>query len=283
MIQNQQIKENSKKKTSLPLTKKILFIFIIIGAVVCSSAPFWHIYFKSDEIKTLVSEYKELNNKVTESNKVKSDLIGQLGKKPNDKLVLQNLIEAQKIYQENYDIAIEAYNNIKSKRASNRVLFFPNIEKLFYNVGIVIFLLYVSSSMFLFYRNRKSDDNLYLNSVKIKSGLILLGAIYFVSYILYPGDDFESITYIILGIVFVSIASYFSLLLSRYIRRLENEVDSANINVVRFIKLLGRVKNRYLFPFAKMALKSKESNKDSIDDKLSELDNEIEKTINSIA
>ncbi|WP_271783904.1 hypothetical protein [Aquimarina algiphila] len=282
MIQNQQIKENSKKKTSLPLTKKILFVSIIIGAVVCSSAPFWHIYFKNDEIKTLVSEYKELNNKVTESNKVKSDLIGQLEKKPNDKLVLQNLIEAQKIYQENYDIAIEAYNNIKSKRASNRVLFFPNIEKLFYNVGIVIFLLYVSCSMFLFYRNRKSDDNLYLNSVKIKSGLILLGAIYFVSYILYPGDDFESITYIILGIVFVSIASYFSLLLSRYIRRLENEVDSANINVVRFIKLLGRVKNRYLFPFAKMALKSKESNKDSIDDKLSELDNEIEKTINSI-
>lgn len=251
--------------------------------MICSSAPFWHIYFKDNQIKALTKEYVKLNAEVTSSNKVKSDLIKCLVEEPKDQTTVDQLVIAQIDYQKKYDIALAAYKNIKAIRAENKVLFFPNMEKLVYNIGIAIFLLYVSFSLILFYRNRRSENRLYLVSIKIKSFLILLGALYFIVYILYPADDFANIAYALIAIVFASLGIYSSILLSSYIKNLEKEVSLAKIGVVSFIKLVGNIKNKYLFPFAKLALKSKNGNQSSINSKLNQLDSEIEETLKSVA
>lgn len=281
---NQLIKGEMEMMT-LPLQyKKIIVSFIIvIGAVIFSTAPLWHIYFKNNEIKTLVKDYKELQNKVISSNKIKSDLIIKLNSEPDNKLILQDLFKAQNEYQKHFETATNAYQNYVAKKATKKIMFFPDTETLVYNLGIGFFLIYVSMSFITFYINRKSKSQLYLHSIKIKTVIIASGAIYFIAYSFYPGYDFENYIYLILGSFCVIISIYFSILFSKYIRNLEDEINIANTSIVNLIKLIGRVKIKHIFPFVRMANKVPEINKNVVDNNLNELDTDIKETLKSIA
>ncbi|QKX04852.1 hypothetical protein HN014_07960 [Aquimarina sp. TRL1] len=258
----------------------------ILGALVFTSALFWHVPFINDYLKLKTKQYVALNKEVTSSNKVKSNLILKLESDPNNLSIATDLFNAQKEYQIKYDNALSLYKHIKKVRKDSKVFLFPNMEKFLYTLGISIFLIYSSVCFILFYRNRMSTSNLYLLSVKIKISIIAFFAVAFSVYTFYPKLDFEGTTYLISGIIIAIFSITSAFLISKHISTLQKDLEFEKRNLVSLIKLLSRIKINYTFPFAKMAMsnpKEKESKKEKIREELQKLDVEVEETLKTIA
>ena len=255
--------------------------------MICSSALFLHIFYKDPTIKNMVLEYKKLNDEVKSANKTKSEIINCLKLDGNDQQVLSSLFEAEKIYENKFEVANNYFKDIKRMRQEAKILFFPNKEKLVYNLGIAIFVFYLGVSFLMFVKNRKSENNMYIQAMKIKACITLLTSIYFIAYILYPSEgDFQNIVYYISIAVVSLLALYGAFLTIKYIVNLESEVVEANKNVVRFIQLIGRIKRNYLFPLVKA---HKENNNDLLvknrelaGNKLEAFDTDIKDTFRKI-
>ncbi len=99
---------------------------IILSAVFCSTALFWHIPFKNDKISSLVNEYKILNKNVTLNNKKRSEVIEKIALHKDSVLLIEKLLAYNEDYNTSYEIAYDKYNEIKEVRADSKILFLVN-------------------------------------------------------------------------------------------------------------------------------------------------------------
>jgi len=264
---------------------KTKFLLIILGAVIFSTAPFWHVAFKDNTVKTLVKEYHVLKNDAIDAKIALMDLALRSERSNSDLSVFQKeIIAAANNLKAKHAITDAAFENYEKIKKENDFFFFKDKEQFVSYLGIAVFLFYAAFSMFSFYYNRKSENKDYLQAVKIKSILLLGGATFYAAYILYPsGGDFNGGVYWYISCMTALIAIAFSFTFIRYVVDLEEQVLSFKGNLGRAFQYITTLKQK-LLPIADQALETarSERQKATIVNELYDLEDKDKEFYNSI-
>ncbi len=257
---------------------------IILGAVVFSTAPFWHVAFKDNTIKTLVKEYHILKNDAIDAKITLMDLALLSESSSNLSAFQKEIVTAASNLKVKHEITDVAFENLNKIKIESKFLFFKNKEQFVNYLGIAVFLFYAAFSMFSFYYNRRSENKDYLQAVKIKSILLLGGATFYAAYILYPsGGDFDGGVYWYISCMAAFIAIAFSFTFIKYVVDLEGQVLSLKGNLGKAFQYITTL-NQKLLPIANHAIDTagSEQEKAAIVDTLYDLEDKEQVFYNSI-
>ncbi len=250
------------KKYTMINSTKVKFIFIILGAVVFSTAPFWHVAFKDNTVKILIKEYLFLKDDGISAKSTLISLISKYEDNPTSSTLQSQIFKAQNEYRDKYALANAAFENLNKIKKENDFLFFKDKEQFVNYLGIAVFLFYAAFSMFSFYYNRRSENKDYLQAVKIKSILLLGGATFYAAYILYPsGGDFDGGVYWYISCMAAFIAIAFSFTFIKYVVDLEGQVLSLKGNLGKAFQYITTLKQK-LLPIANQAIDTAGSEQD---------------------
>ncbi len=239
--------------------KKSRYLIIILGAVIFSTAPFWHVAFKDNTVKNLLKKYDVIlrEAKVDGLNHVKA--IEESQKDPSSSSLQQKSFETVGTYKKSVSKARAFYAKLSKVKKESEFLFFKNKEQFVNYLGIAVFLFYAAFSMFSFYYNRRSENKDYLQAVKIKSILILGGATFYAAYILYPsGGDFDGGVYWYISCMTALVAIAFSFTFIKYVADLEGQVLGLKGNLGRAFQYITTLKQK-LLPIAGQAIETARS------------------------
>jgi len=251
-------------------TNKIKYILIAIGAMIISSAPFWHIEFPKYS-NLVTSKKEEVNFKRDSRNQAREVLIEELENyiktNPNDKLsyLAKDYIQKKNIAKLN--------NNSLSLLKKNEVFFgYDSFRDFLYNFGMFMLILCLSLVIVNCAREFKSTNKDLSISVFIIGFTSLLVSLFFFNWAFFVEVDYSINVYHCVIVIVSVLIALSSFLFYKYKTTLFHKLKST-------ISYILKIRRVYI---TDLAIKAMDTDEEETINMVLDFENETKKELQKI-